>query len=75
MNDAMSEEDVFVGGHIEIFADENFLDNDGDVSQRGKKRQKLQNIIPRHQVKGLREINLNGSVMLFSGAENGPEFR
>jgi hypothetical protein len=37
-NDAMSEEDVFDDGHIDISDDGNSVDNNGGGSRRGKKR-------------------------------------
>jgi hypothetical protein len=36
-NDVMSDDDVFVSGHIDISDDGNSADNDGGVSRRGKK--------------------------------------
>jgi hypothetical protein len=37
-NDAMSEENVFDDGHIDISDDGTSMDNNGGGSQRGKKR-------------------------------------
>jgi hypothetical protein len=46
-NDDMSEDDVFVDGHIDISDDGNYVDNDGGVSQRGKKRHKGMKVGPK----------------------------
>jgi hypothetical protein len=37
-NDAMSEEDVFDDGHIDISDDGSYVDNNGGGSRRGKKQ-------------------------------------
>jgi hypothetical protein len=46
-NDVMSDDDVFVSGHIDISDDGNSADNDGGVSRRGKKRQKGMKVGPK----------------------------
>jgi hypothetical protein len=46
-NDAMSEEDVFDDGHIDISDDGNSVDNNGGGSRRGKKRQKGMKVGPK----------------------------
>jgi hypothetical protein len=47
LNERVNMEDIFGNGHIDISDDENFVDNDGGDSQRGKKRQKGMKVGPK----------------------------
>ena len=46
-NDVMSEEEAFADDRIDIFDDGNSVENDDEVSQRGKKRKKGMKVGPK----------------------------